>query len=164
MFNLTPESPKDLIEVETLYDLAFAPGRMALSSYRLREGVALIGELSLTARDETGGLAGAIRYWPVRIGATGHRALLLGPIAVHPTHQGEGLGRVLISDSLSRAVDLGWSRVLLIGDEPYYRRFGFARAKGLSFPQPSNPERLLFRALGKGAFDGVMGEVRRDKG
>ena len=91
MFHLTPETEEDGYEVEYLYDLAFAPGREALSSYRLREDVAPVGALCLVARDAYGVLAGAIRYWPVVIGEGRHAALLLGPVAVHPTYQGEGL-------------------------------------------------------------------------
>ena len=163
MFRITPEIPDDLDEVEYLYDLAFAPGRSALSSYRLRDGVDPIAELSLVARDKYNILAGAIRFWPVRIGQAGHSALLLGPIAVHPTRQGEGLGNLLISESLERAVDIGWSRVILIGDEPYYRRYGFRRelAENMQFPPPTNPERLLAKALTDGAFDGVSGLIRK---
>ncbi len=157
----TPETPDDYFEVENLFDLAFAPGRTALSSYRLREGVDPVPGLSLVARDDSGILGGAIRYWPVRIGTA--PALLLGPVAVHPTRQGEGLGHLLISDSLERAVDVGWERVILVGDEPYYRRFGFSRdlARGLEFPPPTNPDRLLARALKDGAFDGIAGMVER---
>ena len=163
MFRITPEIPDDLDEVEYLYDLAFAPGRSALSSYRLRDGVDRIAELSLVARDKYNILAGAIRFWPVRIGQAGHSALLLGPIAVHPTRQGEGLGNLLISESLERAVDIGWSRVILIGDEPYYRRYGFRRelTENMQFPPPTNPERLLAKALTDGAFDGVSGLIRK---
>lgn len=156
----TPETPDDTLEVEYLYDLAFAPGRTALSSYRLRDGVEPVAGLSLVIRDEAGILGGAIRYWPVRVGAA--TALLLGPVAVHPTRQGEGLGNLLINDSLDRALAAGWERVILVGDEPYYRRFGFTReqARGLEFPPPTNPDRLLARALVPGAFDGVSGMVR----
>jgi len=158
----TPETPEDTPEVEYLYDLAFAPGRTALSSYRLRDGVEPVPELSLIVRDEAGILGGAIRYWPVRVGGAAS-ALLLGPVAVHPTRQGEGLGHLLVSDSLERARNLGWQRVILIGDEPYYRRFGFARetARNLDFPPPTNPDRLLARALVADAFDGVSGMVTR---
>ena len=123
MFRITPEKPADLDEVEYLYDLAFAPGRTALSSYRLREGIEPIADLSLVARDKYDILAGAIRFWPVLIGQAGHPALLLGPVAVHPTRQGEGVGNLLISESLERAVGSGWSRVILIGDEPYYSKW-----------------------------------------
>ena len=162
MFKIAPETPEDLYEVEVLYDLAFAPGRNALSSYRLRDGVARVANLSLVARDDYGSVAGAIRFWPVRIGEQGHSALLLGPIAVHPTRQGEGIGNLLIGESLDRA-KADWSRVLLIGDLPYYSRFGFQRtlAEVLEFPPPTNPERLLAQELHKGAFEGVSGEIRK---
>ena len=159
MFHLTPETEEDEYEVEYLYDLAFAPGREALSSYRLREDVAPVGPLCLLARDEYGVLAGAIRYWPVVIGDVRHAALVLGPVAVHPTYQGEGLGGLLVCESLDRAAALEWQRVILIGDAPYYKKFGFTRAEGLAFPPPTNPERLLFRGLVEGAWDGVGGVV-----
>ena len=121
MFHLNRETDADWWEVEALYDLCFAPGREALSSYRLRDGTLPIAALSQVARDRDGILAGAIRYWPVCVGE--RPALLLGPIAVHPTRQGEGLGGYLISESLALAPGLGWNRVLLVGDAPYYQRF-----------------------------------------
>ncbi len=163
MFRLLPETPDDADEVEMLYDLAFAPGRHALSSYQLREGVAPVAALSRVARDDYDALAGAIRYWPVRIGTEGEPALLLGPVAVHPTRQGEGLGALLILETLETARALGWRRVLLVGDEPYYRRFGFTRAAAcaLDFPKPVNMNRLLAKELVEGAMDGVSGMVRR---
>lgn len=162
MFRITPETAQDGAEVETLFDLAFAPGRTALSSYRLREGVAPVADLSLVARDEFDAIGGAIRFWPVRVGDAQHAALLLGPVAVHPTRQGEGLGALLIGEGLERGLGAGWSRVILVGDAPYYRRFGFSReaACGLQYPPPTNPDRLLARALVPGAFDGVQGMVR----
>ena len=175
MYSLKAEEEADFWEVEALYDLCFAPGREALSSYRLRDGVERVAELSLVARDPDGILAGAIRYWPVMIaGAAGRDhagadapgrqpALLLGPIAVHPTRQGEGLGGVLIRDSLALARDhpAGGNRVILVGDAPYYRRFGFTRLDCVRMPPPTNPARVLGRALVPGAWAGVAGEVTR---
>jgi predicted N-acetyltransferase YhbS len=163
MFRILRETPADSAEVELLFDLAFAPGRTALSSYRLRDGVDPVAELSLLARDDYDALAGAIRYWPVRVGRARTAALLLGPVAVHPTRQGEGLGALLIAESLGRAAELGWTRVILVGDEPYYRRFGFTRAAAakLDYPPPTNPDRLLARALAPGALDDVEGLVTR---
>lgn len=163
MFRLLPERERDRTEVEALLDLAFAPGRTALSSYRLREGVPPVPGLCRVARDEFDALAGCIRFWPVRIGSRDDPALLLGPIAVHPTRQGEGLGAALIHDGLERAREAGWTRVVLVGDEPYYRRFGFSRAEAarLDFPPPVNPARLLARSLEEGAFATVEGLVHR---
>lgn len=153
------ETSQDWWEVEALYDLAFAPGREALSSYRLRDGVAPVGELCRVARDDMGTLAGAIRFWPVCIDKAA--ALFLGPIAVHPTRQGEGLGALLVEDALALATD--WERVLLIGDEPYYGRFGFARLENIEMPPPTNPHRILGRALRPGAWDHISGKVAQPK-
>ncbi len=158
---LSRETPEDWWEVEALFDLCFAPGREALSSYRLRDGGAPVAPLCLLARDASG-IAAAVRFWPVRVGA--RCALLLGPIAVHPTHQGEGLGGWLMRESLARARDLGWARVLLVGDAPYYGRFGFARLDGVTLPPPTNPARVLGLALRPGAWDGVRGPVRPAQG
>jgi predicted N-acetyltransferase YhbS len=160
VFELREETPDDWWEVEALYDLCFAPGREALSSYRLRDEVPKVAALCLVARDASGVIGGAIRYWPVRI--SGHRALLLGPVAVHPTHQGEGVGALLIAQSLNKAQDIGWDRVMLVGDPPYYSRFGFSHLPGVVMPPPTNPDRVLGLELSDGAWDGITGAVERD--
>jgi len=157
LYHLTPEQTEDHWEVEALYDTCFAPGREALSSYRLREGLPPVRGLSHVARDVQGILAGAIRYWPVRVGQA--PTLLLGPVAVHPTRQSEGLGGLLIEHSLACAQPAGWERVMLVGDAPYYRRFGFSQLTGVIMPPPTNPDRVLGRALVPDAWDGLRGEV-----
>lgn len=158
MLELRPEAPKDHWEVEALYDLCFAPGREALSSYRLRDAVPPVADLCLVVIGDRV-VAGAIRFWPVRVGPA--RALLLGPVAVHPTHQGEGIGAWLIREGVDRARARAWQRMLLVGDVPYYGRFGFARLEGVTMPPPTNPERILGLALQPGAWDYVTGEVTR---
>ncbi len=160
MYTLCPETDSDTPEVETLLDLCFAPGRTALSSYRLREGVPRVAELCLTLRGTDGTLTAAIRYWPVRV--AGQAVLLLGPVAVHPIAQGEGLGGFLMRESLARAHAMGWSRVMLVGDAPYYSRFGFAKLEDVEMPPPTNPDRVLGLELRPGAWVGVAGAVVRE--
>ena len=153
---LSRETADDAAEVEALLDTCFAPGRTALSSYRLRDDVPPARDLCLIARGGLGEVAAAIRFWPVRVGGRWD-AMLLGPVAVHPTRQGEGLGAWLIQSGLDRAAALGVARVLLVGDAPYYARFGFARLDGVAMPPPTNPDRVL------GVWDwaGVAGPVTR---
>ncbi|WP_417808417.1 GNAT family N-acetyltransferase [Thioclava sp.] len=158
MYQLEEETDGDWWEVEALYDLCFAPGRTALSSYRLRDGVDKVRPLCLTLRQD-GILSAVIRYWPVRVGEA--QVLLLGPIAVHPTRQGEGLGGLLIHESLTEAHRLGWERVLLVGDAPYYARFGFERLEGVEMPPPTNPDRVLGLELVPGAWEHVRGLVEK---
>lgn len=156
---LAPEVPADYWEVEALYDLCFAPGRTALSSYRLREDVPPIANLCFTARDPDGTLTGVIRNWPVKVGRD--VAILLGPVAVHPTHQGEGIAALLMHMAIDTAYYAGWSRMLLVGDLPYYRRFGFDRLEKVEMPPPTNPDRILGLPLKDNAWDRVRGVVTR---
>ena len=114
LYTLSQEKPGDWWEVEALYDHCFAPGRTLLSSYRLRDDVPPVPELCRVAHDETGIIGGAIRYWPVRIGRW--QALLLGPVAVHPTAQGEGL-RALVY--------FGPERLPSLPDVPTARELGY---------------------------------------
>lgn len=159
MTELQQETPQDWWEVEALYDLAFAPGREALSSYRFRGGVAPLAEMSLVSRDSSGILGGAVRSWPVRV--AGRPVILFGPVAVHPTRQGEGLGALLVYRSIEIAREAGWTRMMLVGDAPYYGRFGFRRLEGVVMPPPTNPERVLGLDLKPGSWDGVRGKVKR---
>lgn len=164
MVVIAQETPADLWQVEALYDLSFAPGREALSSYRLRDGRPPEAELCLVARDDYDVVVGAIRFWRILIGQEPESAsaLLLGPIAVHPIRQGEGLGALLMGESLAKAQALGWRIVVLIGDAPYYGRFGFEPAADtIGFPPPTNPKRILAKPLTPGALDGVSGQARR---
>ena len=163
MYRLCPETDADTPEVEALLDLCFAPGRTALSSYRLRDGVPPVRELCLLLRSgqkQTDPLLAAIRYWPVRV--ADRPVLLLGPVAVHPTAQGEGLGGFLMRESLSRAAAMGWERVMLVGDAPYYGRFGFSKLDHVEMPPPTNPDRVLGLELHPGAWVGVRGAVTRE--
>ncbi len=160
MYQLCPETDADTAEVETLLDTCFGQGRTALSSYRLRDGVPPVPELCLTLRGDGDAMVAAIRFWPVRVGD--RSALLLGPVAVHPTAQGEGLGGLLMRESLSRAAAMGWSRVMLVGDAPYYSRFGFQKLDDVEMPPPTNPDRVLGLELQPGAWVDIRGKVMRE--
>ena len=160
MYDLKQETTDDWWEVEALLDLCFAPGRTALSSYRLRDCVDPVAQLCFVMRDKGAGatLAAAIRFWPVLVGEA--PCLLLGPVAVHPTRQGEGLGGYLILLALTNAKLLGWKRVLLVGDAPYYCRFGFKKLAAVQMPAPTNPDRILGHELVPKAWERVAGLVK----
>ncbi len=163
---ITAEQPRHAAAIETLLDTAFGSDRQKKTAYRLRDGVAPRHELCLVALDydDQGNerLRGTIRYWPVLVGSA-TPALLLGPIAVDPVLQGSGLGSTLIRTTLSKAAAAGHRAVLLVGDAPYYERFGFTQAltQVLHFPGPVDLRRFLGLELAPGALDGVSGMVGR---
>ncbi len=156
------EQPEHSGAIESLLDLAFGTSRTTKTVYRLREGVAPLGELCFVAL-KSGEIQGSIRYWPVKIAGI-HPALLLGPVAVVEQRRSEGVGAVLIEHSLTRAAILGHRIVLLVGDAPYYGRFGFRRELTLDIclPGPVDLERFLGLDLVPGAFIGVKGLVGRN--
>ena len=148
-------------KIETILDRAFGLGRRTKTSYRFREGEQPVDGLSFVAVNADGDVVGAISYWHLRIGAEGRKALLLGPLAVEPALQAKGIGRKLMRYSLGIANDLGHELVLLVGDEPYYARVGFARVPDgkLQFPGPLDPDRLLYLELKPGRLEAVNGLV-----
>ncbi len=162
-FKLIPEiqTEADATGVEALLDLAFGLSRHTKTSYRLREGNLAVAGLSMVVRDSEVGLAGAISFWPLVVGKEFYPALLLGPLAVHPKRQNEGIGRVLMHETLARAKAMGHQLVLLVGDAPYYARVGF---KVLPFdvmqlPGPVDPARFMFLELVATALGGISGLV-----
>jgi len=161
MWEIRAERAGDQAGVDGLVDRGFGPGRFAKTAYRLREGVAPIAALSLVATGEGGVLLGSVRFWPVSIG--GRVSLLLGPLAVEPALRGRGIGISLMQRGIEEARALGYESVILVGDEPYYARVGFARVKPgqIRFPGPVDPNRILGLALKDGALDSLSGEVKR---
>jgi predicted N-acetyltransferase YhbS len=157
--HLDQERPGDGLAIEALHEVAFGPGRYAKTAYRLREGVPPMAGLSFVVRNEEGMLLGSVRYTAVNVGET--PALMLGPLAVIPARQRNGIGLMLMGESLQAARRQGHALVLLVGDEAYYRKAGFARIPGgrVTLPGPVDPARLLFLELTEGAFDGVGGMV-----
>jgi predicted N-acetyltransferase YhbS len=88
--------------------------------------------------------------------------VLLGPITIDPAFQGKGIGGALMRRSMDAARDQGHRLIMLVGDAPYYERFGFTvvPAGRLTLPGPVDPGRLLVAELVEGAFDSVSGPVR----
>jgi predicted N-acetyltransferase YhbS len=144
-------------EAEALLDAAFGLDRRTKASYRLREGATPVPGLSFTARHrEDNRLVGMISFWPLRAFPEGVPALLLGPLAVHPDMQRQGLGAALIGQGLMAAARQGHRLVFLVGDAPYYERFGFRPVLPhgrLLLPGPFDPGRLLYRELAPGAMN-----------
>lgn len=149
--------------ISALHARVFGPGRFARSAYRVREGVpAGVGQVSAYCRvAELGSrIIAALRFSNIRIGGV-PGALLLGPIVVDPDFAGQGHGRRLIADGLEAARAAGVRLVVLVGDEPYYGRFGFKRVPPgqIVFPGPVNPARILAAEIEEGAQASYKGVI-----
>lgn len=152
----------DVLAIGALHARVFGPGRFARSAYRVREGRRDGNPLSDFCHVAVRGskLIAAITLSEVKIGGV-PGALLLGPIAVDPDYAGQGLGGQLIAEGISDARSAGKALVILVGDEPYYGRFGFKCVPPgqITLPGPVNPMRLLAYPLRDGAIEAARGLV-----
>ncbi|MCM5556757.1 GNAT family N-acetyltransferase [Pleomorphomonas sp. JP5] len=159
MIAYTTEQAGDVFARETLLDRAFGPGRFRKSSEKIRSGRLPSEGLALVARDGDR-LVGSVRLWEAAADRT--PLLLLGPLAVDDACRGAGIGAALMRLAIDRARALGHGVVVLVGDEPYYRRFGFS-TRGmdeLAMPGPFERARFLGLELVPGALEGASGVLR----
>ena len=144
------EHPSDAASVEALVLAAFGPGRFAKTAERLRERAGLAaGFVALVG----GRVIGSVRLWNVMVGDT--PALFLGPIAVDADARRAGLGADLVEACIAHAKASGSAGVLLVGDPPYFGRFGFVAAPEVTLAGPVDPRRLLWLPLGVDRVSGM---------
>jgi predicted N-acetyltransferase YhbS len=156
--SIRSELASDVVARETLLDACFGTSRTSRTCQRLRDGYAPAEGLSLSAMlgDK---LVGTVRLWHVSAG--GVPALVLGPLAVDPSCRNLGIGAALINRALAAARARGHRAVILLGDAPYYARFGFSAQKTglLTLPGPFERERLLGLELSEGALAAASGMI-----
>jgi predicted N-acetyltransferase YhbS len=156
---IRPAVPDDLPAIKALQPRAFGPGRFTRTAYRVREGVPLISRFCLVAVSPQQ-LIAAIRFTEVRIGGE-PGGLLLGPLAVEPEFAGQGFGRRLVAEGLANAKAAGLALPVLVGNEPYYGRFGFVPVPigQIWLPGPADPARILAAELRPGALARYRGVI-----
>lgn len=145
--DLQPLTTIPVADVEELLDLAFGSDRHGRTAYRVRTGLSPVDALSF-ARVEDGQLVGCIQCWPVQLNCDDGGTLslvMVGPVAVAPGRQGSGIGHQLMQRTIAVAGD--GTPLMLVGDAPYYQRFGFTaeRTGGWRMPGPYDQARLLSR-------------------
>lgn len=147
LIHIQPAQVADLPEIDRLLDAGFGPARRNRTAYRLRDGVAPMAACSFVARDG-GALVGSLQCWPLQLrGAAVSPLVLLGPVVTAAERQGEGIATRLIETALAAIDADGLPPVLLIGDAPFYGRFGFSAdaTAGWRLPGPVDRARLLLR-------------------
>ena len=157
-FAIRAERASDVAAREALLDACFGDNRHTRTCQRLRDGRAPAEGLALSAVRQ-GRVVGSVRLWHVSAG--GIPALMLGPLAVEASSRQLGVGTALMDHALAAAKARGHRAVILLGDAPYYARFGFSNRKTgeLSLPGAFERDRLLGLELSEGALDGAWGMI-----
>ena len=149
-FRIMPEIAADRDDVDALVMAAFGPGRFAKTAERIRETARMA--VAFTARDN-GRLVGSVRLWAITV--DGLDALFLGPIAVAGDARRGGLGADLVGACIGEAQHRSVAGVLLVGDPPYFSRFGFQPAPDVRLPGPADPHRILWLPITSAAPSGL---------
>ena len=168
---LIPLDQADPAAVEHLLDLAFGPDRHKRTAYAIRDDATCLEALCFAAFDESGHLFGTIQAFPVALTDPDERAhplIMVGPVAIHPEHQGQGFGRALMAAQKAALESVRTEGAqplpqVLIGDEPYYGKFGFTEApRGWKCPGPWDAARLLVRGATAAVLpqEGMLGPWR----
>ena len=157
-FAIRAEKASDVVARESLLDACFGENRHMRTCQRLRDGRVPAEGLAFSAVHQ-GRLVGTLRLWHVSAG--GCPALVLGPLAVETNSRKLGVGTGLMEHALAAAKARGHRAVILLGDAPYYVRFGFSAQKTgeLLLPGPFERERLLALELVEGALDDAWGMI-----
>ena len=164
---IAPLDPADDADVEALLDRAFGAGRHTRTAYKVRGDAQAIAELGFAAREDRT-LIGSIQCWPIALArddGTAHPLVMVGPVAVSPDRQRDGIGRRLVARALAAAAEHGLDGALmLIGDPEYYGRFfGFSaeHTTGWRLPGPVERHRLLARGGDVPDAPGLLGPRHR---
>ncbi len=129
---------------------------------RLRQSATFVPELSLVA--EVGPtIVGHILLTRIFIKSSQrtYNSLALAPVSVLPEYQGKGIGGALIQAAHSKARELDFQSIVLLGHENYYPRFGYRQAHtfGIVLPFEAPKENCMAIALTENGLEGVSGTV-----
>lgn len=125
--------PGDRAAILALYPAAFPDEDLLPLLDQLLELKADI--LSLVALSDDA-LAGHVIFTHCRVDSDAASVALLGPLAVAPNRQRQGVGGALIRSGLQQLETGGTALVCVLGDPGYYGRFGFTREDAVTPPNP----------------------------
>ncbi len=162
MLSLVAIADVPAADVENLLDAAFGNDRHGRTAYRIRAGMQQAPKASFAALED-GLLVGTIQCWPIALaGDDGASSplVMVGPVAVVPARQGDGIGQALMRHMLATAdARPEEPALMLIGDPIYYGRFGFGggRTRAWRAPGPVEQHRLLARGANIPDRAGMLG-------
>jgi putative acetyltransferase len=161
MITIREEQPQDLAVIREVNLEAFGQAEEADIVDRIRQNC---GDcLSLVAMMEDR-VVGHIFFSPVEIDCDGRivHGMALGPMAVLPTHQRQGIGSELVRSGMSNMTTRQCPFVILVGHPQYYPRFGFepASGRGIRCEWEVPDEVFMIQVLSEPEMRGVSGLAR----
>jgi len=159
---IRPETEADYASITHVNDMAFDRPNEGILVKNLRKLDEFVQRLSLVAEFD-GKIIGHVILYPVKIQVADNEyvSLSLGPIAVIPEYQKQGLGGQLVKAGHEAAIELGYSSVVVLGHPTYYPRFGYQPASnwGLTNSWEIFGDAWMAIELSVNALDNKAGKV-----
>ena len=154
MIEIREERAGDIPEIRTVNQHAFEQDQEGNIVEALRSNGAVL--LSLVAMLDRR-VVGHILYSPVSLGCVNGAAL--GPMAVLPQHQRQGIGSRLIEEGNRRLKESGCPFIIVVGHPNFYPRFGFvpASTRGISCEWEIPDEAFMVLTLDDARMSGASG-------
>ena len=150
------ETPADHDDIRRIVDEAFGDTITGDIVDGIRVSDRFVPELSLVAVSEGESVGHVISSY-VDVVPGSRRVLQVGPLAVVPSHQRQGIGTALMQETIRIADERGEPLLLIEGNPAYYGRFGFTRTDehGIEMPPESHgPQFFMLRPLR--AYDSTL--------
>ena len=146
-FRIQPEGWEDSDGIRAVHLAAFPTEAEADLVTMLHEE--MDSEISLVAKDGAQ-VVGHVMLSRMQAEGDGrtYRALGLGPIAVVPKLQRQGIGSALIDEAMRLAAQRGEEMIFLVGEPDYYRRFGFSAEAAAPFASPYSGPYFMAKSIG----------------
>jgi len=168
---IQPATEKDFLSTENLTREAFwnlyRPGSVEhLILHNLRNSNNYIRELDLVAvlENEIVGHIISTKAKITDLSANEHEILCAGPFSIQPEYQKQGIGSILLKESIRIAKEIGFSGMILFGNPEYYHRFGFVNAQeySISTKEGQNFEPFMALELQNNGLSNIKGRFFED--
>ncbi len=156
LLTIDQEQPKHLRACETLLDRAFGQNRHLRIISRMRRGIRPIETLCFVAITKqptvfinSMPIVGMLRFYSLRANSVPVNDIcFFGPLAIEPHYHGLGVGTKLCLHGIQQVRDQGFKAILIVGDQLYYKRFGFKPITHLNVAGDITPLTLMGMAFG----------------
>ena len=148
------ERPGDVGAIRDLNQRAFGQNQEADIVDALRSNGGALLSLVATVNEQ---VLGHIIYSPISVG--GLRGAALGPMAVLPELQRQGIGSTLVEAGNRRIEQGGCPFIIVVGHPEFYPRFGFkpARPRGITCEWDLPDDVFMVLVLDEAEMEGVSG-------
>lgn len=132
-YTIRKSTPEDQDEILAMYPIIFPDEDLCPLLQRLFQAKKDVFSYVAISNDK---ILGHVIFTRCGIEEQIHKIALLGPLAVSPTMQRQGIGKALVRYGFKEMSKHGMYKICVLGDPTYYKQFDFVQEDGIIPPYP----------------------------